>query len=427
MQSYIYNLNNNNSKVRLSVKINFYFTCLLVIWSLTPYLMRELQQLFVILLFLGWWVTALFSILAKKPITINKTTKVIPITIIWLIIVTIYVMVQLPNFYFGNYFYIVLYYMPILFLAFYLRCGNIKIIKQLVLFTLVVLLTNSISNIMILFDNPYAAKEATGGYGLIDYSNTNVITDKSAFTIVLGIYLALLGVYFSLVKRIKILFLILTYTLLLLLLQSTFFIGLISLIIIISCYFLIRGDRVISLIKGLLFLIICTFILIFKNNVSFLINDWIVATTSNQLIITRVHLLTDLIVNFSVSGTLEARLVNIRESFVTFLENPFFGKGYVNSFISQSVGIGNHSYIFDNLAKFGIVGFFFELTVYITFIRYVTSNIDSKLRKYYYCSWSGFVFYALFNPIVFPSVGILLFFIFPLFIHYKSLTLSRDS
>ncbi|MCS0543807.1 hypothetical protein NXY55_27930, partial [Aeromonas veronii] len=119
--------------------------------------------------------------------------------------------------------------MPIFFFAFYLKYGNVKLIKHLLIFTLIVVFINTISNIMILFENPYAAKEATGSYGLIDYSNTNVITDKYAFTIVLGIYLALLGGYFSPKKRIKILFLFITLILLFLLIQSTFFIALISL------------------------------------------------------------------------------------------------------------------------------------------------------------------------------------------------------
>ena len=414
------------SNTNLFIRLNFYFTCLLILWTLTPYLMRNLQQELVILLFLGWWLSAFLYLYTKKTIFINRREKIIPVTIIWLIIISLYVVVLLPNFSFGNYFYIILYYMPIFFLVFYIKFGNYIFLKKVLFFSILVIIFNSVINIWILLGNPYAAKEATGRYGLIDYTGTNVITDQFAFAIVLGVYLGVLGVRFPTFKWSKITYISFILVLIFMLVQSTFFIALISLVIILTSYFLLKGNQFNSILKGLLTLLVFTLLFIFKSNIANIAKDWILLLTTNDIIITRVYLLSDLISNYTISGTLEARIDNIKSSLTTLSENPMFGKGYIVDFYSSDTGIGNHSYIFDNLARLGFVGFFFELLVYVFFYRYMSSLINNSLKKYYLCSWGGFIFYALFNPIAYPSTGIMLFFVFPLFVYFLSLKIDKN-
>ncbi|MDP9739957.1 UNVERIFIED_ORG: hypothetical protein QFZ59_001787 [Bacillus sp. B2I3] len=415
------NENNLKQKMRFFEKVNIFFLYLIICWSLTPYLMRNTNEILVLLIFTGWWISTFIFLINRRLDFNKKGFFLFSITVIWIVIVSLYIAAQLPNFSFGNYFYIILYYMPIFLFAFYLKYGSMSIYKKIIMFAFGVIIVNSIINIIILFQNPYAAKEATGGYGLNNYSGSNILTDIFIFAYVLAAYATILGVRYFSNKIIKYFFMILSIILIFMVIQSTFFISIISLVFIMGCFYMIKGEnKGYNYMKFLILILSFSVFIIFKNNISSAIDKWIVSVTDNYIIIQRVQAISKLVLDFGFEGSLSARMKDLNISINTFLEYPFLGKGYLLSSDILSTGIGMHSHLLDDLARFGIMGFTFEIMVYIVFIIYVINNLDKKLRKHYMVSWIGFVFYAFFNPIVYPPTGIMLFFIFPLYVFYLS-------
>lgn len=414
-QNYVKKID-RNIRYKTLENLNLFFLFLIIAWTLTPYLIKNTSQFLVILIFLGWWISVFLIIFTKKSISISNGL-LIPITISWLVIVSIYIFLQLSNFSFGNYFYIVLYYMPIFFLVFYLKYGSYLDYKKILIITFIVLFVNSIINITYLIDNPYAAKEATGGYGITDYSNSNIITDIFIFAYVLTVYGSVVVIKYFSNLRIKYFLIIYAVVATLMIIQSTFFIANISLIILLTLFILLKGgNRITTYIKYFLLSSIILLLFLFKNYFLSKIVNSIYAVTDNYIIIQRVQAIANVLIDFSLQGSLKARMGDLATSLRTFTEHPFLGKGYLLSQDIYSTGIGMHSHLLDDLARFGIFVFIIEIMVYVIFVKFINEQLESKTRKFNVISWCGFAFYALFNPIVYPPSGIVLFFIFPLFI-----------
>ncbi|WP_137790961.1 hypothetical protein [Bacillus sp. E(2018)] len=425
MQQKLVNFIDNKISSTLLGKINLFIFFLIIVWTLTPYLMENTNQFIVILTFGFWWVSVFLYIFMKKKLVISKRL-LIPITIIWLAIVSIYILVQMPNFSFGNYFYVILYYMPIFFLVFYLKYGNYSDFKKIITFSFLVLFINAVTNITILIQNPYAAKEATGGYGIVNYSSTNIITDIYIFAYVLTVYGSLIAIKFFSSTIIKFCFAIYSVVATIMILQSTFFIAIISLFLLVVLLIILKdGSKSSTYLKVCLFISSLSLIFLFRDFFLSTIIDWIYAVTDNYIIIHRVEALTKVLTDFSFYGTLEARMKDLVISLKTFTEYPLFGRGYLLSDDIYSTGIGMHSHLLDDLARFGIFVFTFQLLVYAFFVKYVNRLLEIRTRKLYVISWIGFTFYALFNPIVYPPAGIALFFILPMTIIYLDSMSSR--
>lgn len=403
----------NSIKLNLLSTIGFPTILLLTIWSLTPMFFRNLPFSIVFFLYgISFFLIMLF-LLSSRKIKFKKLEFLIVSLIgVWLTVTFIYAIYQMPNFSFGNYIYVFLYFSPILFFISSNYIINQSTLNKGFMVVTVCIFLNAVSNIFILSTNPFAAKEATGNYGLIDYSTTNVITDTFIFSYVVFLYLLLI-IWKS--GKNSIFTSILIALLTILILQSTFFIALSTLIVMLTIKVLWGGaNQFNKLGKYFSFLITITFFLIFKSSILENINNLTRIFTDNYIVLHRVEAATNFLNNFSTIGTLEARFEDLKISFLTFLEYPLFGKGFIVSDHIVESGIGMHSHFFDTLARFGIVGFLIELSIYILFYIYTKNLISVNYIKDYTIIYIGFFWYSLFNPIVYPAAGMMMFLIIPL-------------
>lgn len=413
-------------KESVSENINMFFTLLVITWSFTPFLQRNAGNIIVLIIFLGWWLSKVFCKAQKNDEKAKSDFNLKFITIFWIAVVSAYVFVQLPNLSIGNYYYIILYYMPIFIFIHYVNYGKPSIIKKILRYTFLILLINAIINIMLLMQYPYAAKEITGGYGLIDFSGTNIVTDIFIFSFVLAVYAAIISARFLNNTYLKWIFRMFAVIVFIMIIQSTFFIAIISLFFLLILYILINGKTKLNFrIKLIIFSLFIALLLIFEKDILYSFYKWVASVTDNYIILQRVNSLCNMLMGLGTEGSLAARLNDIKISVSTFLEYPIFGKGYLMSKYINNTGIGMHSHVFDDLARFGIFGFIIEMSVYFIFASYVCKALNTNIRKYYRVSWLGFIFYACFNGIVYPPAGMMLFFVFPLTIYY--LDISRGN
>ncbi|MPN58637.1 hypothetical protein SDC9_206344 [bioreactor metagenome] len=89
--------------------------------------------------------------------------------------------------------------------------------------------------------------------------------------------------------------------------------------------------------------------------------------------------------------------------------------------------IGMHSEVIDFLARYGLAGVFLLIMVMINFRKHVDREIEknSSLIKismrYIICIT---IFYSILNPVISIGAGLILFFIFPIFLRFLNLEIE---
>lgn len=115
------------------------------------------------------------------------------------------------------------------------------------------------------------------------------------------------------------------------------------------------------------------------------------------------------------SSSFAARFEVYERSINTFLENPIFGVG-----VSNKKGIGNHSTIFDGLAKFGFIGFItFIFSIFYMFV--VTYKIIRvKYKTLYLVVFLSYIMILILNPAFVSSFIVYLYIILPWYMVVKN-------
>src|SRR5699024_10349692 len=94
---------------------------------------------------------------------------------------------------------------------------------------------------------------------------------------------------------------------------------------------------------------------------------------------------------------LDNRTSKYSMSFNTFVENPITGIG--SYYYVDGVGIGYHSQILDNLARYGVFGLLFYILFFYTFYMFVKKIWNqSNLKANFFVSLFTFLFISLLNP-----------------------------
>jgi len=93
-----------------------------------------------------------------------------------------------------------------------------------------------------------------------------------------------------------------------------------------------------------------------------------------------------------------ARSFFYQKSIQTFLKSPVFGSW-------SEVGIGGHSFLFDNLALYGLVGLFGYLMIWWSINKLY-------LKSFRECKWIGYYYFALFEAIVLSVLNPKVFYMF---------------
>ena len=149
--------------------------------------------------------------------------------------------------------------------------------------------------------------------------------------------------------------------------------------------------------KYILFVIlIISSILIFKSSISYMIYN--IANRLESIILSeRLVYISDLLANKDVSSNeIDGRFNLIGSALKTFIRNPIFGTFMNNT----NSGISGHSFILDNLAKFGILGFAGIYLLYFQIYKYFFRPYRNQ-NFFIYMLYSFFIsiVLGLFNPI----------------------------
>jgi len=94
---------------------------------------------------------------------------------------------------------------------------------------------------------------------------------------------------------------------------------------------------------------------------------------SNAKISSKLNELSVILMGGSVSGDVSLRLELYKASFDTFLANPF-GTGVYYSYVRFEDGIGYHSQIIDDMARYGIFALVFYVTFFAGYFRYLKNE-----------------------------------------------------
>lgn len=406
-------------KTSFFTNCNFLLTILYLLWSQTPYFFREVPRVIVMGLIILWFLTALLSLLPRIKFQPIKVPLVIVTLLSWFVLVVIYVILQLPEFAFGNLYFIVLYYVPIFFFLYFSIKRNKRMIRTILIIQFISYSITIFFNLCILNQNPFAAKQITGHYGT-DYPSlysSNIISDifiMDSILLACSVSVILVNTNKMIVRLLSFGYLMITA---IFIVRATFFVG----IIILLLFLIILLFLLISKTKGgvgkaiAMFFFLLAFLLAFRQPTISIFNKIITNISDNYIITERLEIIESLIMNYRVSGTLSARIKDNIISLNTFLENPFLGKGIIYSEDISTTGIGMHSYILDDLARYGLLGFGFELSVYILFIKLILRRIKTRIiRSLCISTILIFFMYSFFNSVVYPQTGFAFFFIFSL-------------
>lgn len=397
--------------------INFITTLVYITCILVPYLYRNTPVIFFIFMLVLWMISALIHIFIEKKFWNIRLSNIVIILIFWILIIFLYVLYQLPNFYLGNFLNLIIYYFPIFFLLFCLKFFRFNYMEYTINYFFIVFIFVVINNLQLLSVYPQGPKQLTGSYGdfLLLYK-TNIINDIYMCSIVLIIIASLM--FFSVCHTKTSRFFLISFiiTTIVLVIKSAFFTAIITIGVALIIYYLLKSDKMNnSMIKLFILIVIILFVLLIKDPLFSYIKSNISNFTENYILIERVGIICDIFINFEVTGTLLSRLENYRISLHSFFNSPLFGIGFIVSDDINTSGIGMHSFIFDQLARFGIIPFLGEIFIYILLIRKLNRIFKvKKIKRIFYICYIIFTFYSFFNPSIYPQTGLILFYIIPL-------------
>lgn len=415
----------NGEKIyeKFFLNINVLLTIFYLLWCMTPYVSRKVPNTIMLILIFLWGISAFFSINIRKL----KVTKLTLLVSFWSCVLVVYFLLKRDNVAIGNLFNIMLYFFSYYIFIFYMYIGEKEYIKRFINFIIIMLIITGISSINILIKDPYASKYLTGSVpeSIEMYSKTNLVTVTYIIAIVV-----LMPILFGLFRYSKnrfekglIFFSILIGIILCVLAGSS-----ISLIVlVIECVFIVLfniKNRYLRYISFCFFIIILLLIILFKRDIGiFLINSS--SYIKNISYSTRVNEIGEILLKNVTSGSFTDRIHNTLISFNTFLNNPLLGSGMIYS-ADINLGIGMHSQIIDDLARYGVFGIIFTVNIYYNFyIKFIRKAISLKRLKYIIASIIGAIVMSILNPTVGPQLGLDIFLIMPYYIN-KSIEKGAD-
>lgn len=312
------------------------------------------------------------------------------------------------------YFYVYLRVFFAILLFYYYSNLNEKLQRWLSLISFLAMFIVSIFTSIALHKNPYSVRILTSGkqvdsfltggysfiYGLLFYCimilgllNKNVImtkTKKFAFCIILGFFIMVLY-------------------------QSSLTISLILLIM--SMFFLFIP----SIRNGYSFyywiLLLFTLTVIFLNYADVIFYKLSIWTENFELSV-RFLELSNFFSGNNVNGDMLTRLNLYSTSLQTFSNNPILGVGGYYGHDSILKGIGGHSELIDNFARYGIIVGLNYILIIISFSKYVAKRIvNNKLKKIYLVMVFVYILLGIVNNLRTVELGTIFFFTIPIYIY----------
>jgi hypothetical protein len=403
---------------------------LLIIFSTTPYLRRNISLYVSAILVVIWVIVAGLSAI-KKRITIPKYFIY---SNIYIGLILCYLFIGLSTAALGNYFNLLMFFFFSWVYYYYIK--NIDHKKQVQLINIGVILSiiNVISNIYLLYIFPNASVELN--YSKI-FFNTNVGGTTFSF------YCLILLIFFLVIRdnlksnRLKLLNALIIIASIIYILQAARAISVFLMLFSISLFFYtkltvnkIRSERVLYTT----FFIILSFILLLNlNNILIILANHIGNERLELRINTIIWALSSGRSEEGISISILTRVDLYKLSITTFfssIKNFLFGVGYHTSEnMSTSwlfnVGIGNHSELLDTAGRYGLIGILPLGMFFYRFMKYIKKNIHRK--DFQKLKLIGFIFfiYSILNNSLDPSVGVLILLIIPLYFTNKNIAVKE--
>ena len=406
-------------RLGLPLGVNITLTCLYVLWAFVPYLTRNLRREILLVIVAMWVLTTFLS----YPRWVLRPDKFNVIVLLWITYIGVSLALGRGLAEIGNFYNYICFFIPGIMYTFYKRLNRKEVNRFIVFFALLVAAVSVITNIQLLVNDPSSSKEITGGSGDLRHfyaSNTNLGSFSWAQTVVIltGI---LGGLYVSQDKKVyKFISFVGLCCFALMVILSSSFIAILSLVVLLSSYIALRlrsKGPIFSIVIMLCLIHFVASLVIFSEFYAGLL-EHVSFTVGNPMLSRRIRAMADVfwgrggnLLDRSLSARLELYWLSLK----TFFRSPFFGRGMVYADDYFQYGIGMHSQILDDAARYGLVG----IIVYSILGRYLIRWIgrSSTFIKAFNMNVATLVsvaFMALFNPFVSTSNGVAVFLVFTL-------------
>lgn len=394
-------------------KFSNLFMIFYMILMFTPFFVRNIHPTVIIIFVVIWFFILILSNLKCN----SRFTTTHIITVYWIGIIIVQYLRVSNYVQIGNLYLSILYYMPIFFVSDILVNMNIKSISKVFSIFLIIIFITVFTNIYILINDPKSSKYMTGSVitAIEMYKNTNLATITHVSIIAFSFPIILY--FFNNSKRImmRILYFILLISTILFVYLAGSLITLISLLIEIAIVLYYKIGKKLDYRFKLLFVIVMviSLILLYTPIAHFLL--YLSTIIDNKFYATRLYDISQVILGNNFASSIGSRLKDILISIRTLFRYPLFGKGLIYHTDVETTGIGMHSQLFDDLARFGLVSIFLLYKIYSNWYKQLKQFINYKSMIYFYSILFGMIFFYLFNYAAHAAYGLFGFLILPLF------------
>lgn len=404
-----------NQKNKFIENVNFIALVVFIAWYILPiakiYFNGTIFNIIMSLVLLTFFMTA-YMLAPKKFWVIGKHT----ITVI--ICIVIYIINMFIRKEAGNpiaYAKIgIIFWVPVIMNNLYMHYYSNSKKKALIHIILLYFILTTIPTMMEVFANPGAIRELSyGGVDTIeDYSK--VQRNVGTFSYVYGLAIIIPFLLHILIEtKNKKLFLLLTLVSIITLIKASFTIAIIITAISMLIYYLTSRKNITHKI-----MVVAISILIVVISFNFLPNLLINLSNNidNKYFKQRIIEIADFMGgNASGSGDLTSRLELYKKSFDTFLKHPIIGVGGYYYIEFNNPGIGYHSQILDDMARYGIFSLFFVIIFFYYYRKNLLkiSTIETN-KRIINTTIFGVLLLALINPCFNNEwISIILFILLP--------------
>lgn len=409
----------NNCKNNIFLKGTYLLSILYIIWIIFPYFQRNIstQLIIILVLFL------IFTFFLGTNIYKIRIHKVYLLVLVWIVIIIIQYLrvssfVEVGNLYMG-----ILFVSP-MFLFFIFKntslnqSSNIDGIYIVIMITILIV---TVTNIYILFHDPTASKYMTGSIerAVDKYNETNLAALPHIAFISL-----LLPIYINGCKEKnlfkKTLFYLLTISSSILVFLAGSSITLITVIIqlvLLLIFLKIKRSfiRMLSILSIGFFLVLGVLLRGFIGSYFLELSS----TINNDLYSERLEGIAAFLMGLKQEGSLTLRIEDLIISFKSFFSNLFFGKGMIYHNDIHTTGIGMHSQIIDDMARYGLFGYFVFILIIIIFLKTYCHGLSKDVYAVLVSVVGGLIIFSLINIASNLIFGLLLFFVIPIFVERK--------
>jgi hypothetical protein len=378
------------------------------LWALTPLLSRSLPNWAIMGVVIAWFICASLSVPNLGAIRVPRLL----ITIVcYVLLLSVYFLSATTRVAVGNFEMNVIYYFPICIYLFLAHKSRLRQLEYFVYFCVGVATLTSLSNVMILHQDPLASKYFTGGLpgAVIQYQNTNLGSVPWVMSTTV-----LIPVIFGLRSRVKSRFA-----------RAVFFAS-----ALLNGAFVVYAASSTStwilaiLVGGLLLwglrrkpwlaFVYIVLAVIGLMTVSLSADDWGRSLGSWGVYSARLTEISQYIADpLKGQGSLPARMDDMAISFNSFLASPILGVGMMYGLDPTAIGIGQHSQVVDDLGRYGLVGGGLLGAIYLQLARTTLAPVPAGGRSYCVLGLGGALLLSLFNPTVSASFGLVLFLLIP--------------